>query len=188
MRYGASGAPLTSETSMQIALLPTTIAEKPALANLMQLYYYDLSEFTGADVDERGCFDDSHIESYWRDSDCHAFLIRADGRLAGFALIDRQSHLHDPFDGYTIAHFFVLRRYRRAGVGRTAATQLFDRFPGLWEVASPAPNVLGQVFWRAVIDRYTHGCYGEIWLQIGGWRGPVHSFVAPADRAVVGNP
>jgi predicted acetyltransferase len=169
---------------MQIVLTPAAIADKPALANLMQLYRYDLSEFTSADVDELGCFDDTQIDTYWMDDDCHPFLIRVDGRLAGFALVDRQSRLHHSFDGYTIADFFVMRRYRRAGVGRAAATQLFDRFPGLWEVASPALNVLGQVFWRGVIDRYTNGRYGEIWLQTDGWRGPVHSFVAPADRPV----
>jgi predicted acetyltransferase len=165
---------------MQTTLLPVTAREKPALANLIQLYYYDLSEFDGADVDEQGCFDHAQLDTDWNAAGNHPFLIRADGRLAGFALVSQQSRLHGAFDGHTVTDFFILRRYRRQGIGRTAATYLFDHFPGRWEVSSSAPNVPGHVFWRGVVDRYTGGHYDEIWLQTASWRGPVQSFVAHA--------
>jgi predicted acetyltransferase len=165
---------------MQIALIPAFAPDKPLFATLMQLYLYDLSEFSGADLDEQGCFSDPWLDSDWSKADCHPFLIHVEGRLAGFALVNRYSRLHNPFDGHAVAEFFVMRRYRRRGVGRTAAMQLFDRFPGRWEVASFALNVPGHVFWRGVIDRYTGGRYSETWFQMDGWRGPVQSFVAPA--------
>lgn len=165
---------------MHTALLPAGIAEKPTLSNLVQLYLYDFSPLDGSDVDSAGRFSYPYFDAYWSAPDYHPFLIRADGRLAGFALVNRYSRLHDPFDGRAIAEFFVMRKYRRAGVGRAAAAQLFDRFPGRWEVASSATNVPAQSFWRAAIDFYTDGRYHEIWLQNEQWRGPVQSFVAMA--------
>ena len=182
MGFTLDPATVTSETTMQITLLPAAASEKPALANLMQLYQYDLSEFNGADVDDQGCFDSAHLEAFWTATDCQPLLIRVGERLAGFALVHRQSRLHNPFDGHAVAEFFIMRHYRRQGVGRTAVTQLFDRFPGLWEVSASAYNVPGHVFWRSVVDHYTSGHYDETWLQTATWRGPVESFATPPGR------
>jgi predicted acetyltransferase len=148
----------------------------------MQLYYYDLSEVSGADVDEHGRFDTVCLDTYWTHTDYHPFLIQVDRRLCGFALVNRQSRLHNPFHGHSITDFFVARRYRRQGVGRTAAMLLFERFPGAWEVSSGADNVPGHVFWRGVVDQYTRGHYAETWIQTANWRGPVESFVVPPSR------
>jgi predicted acetyltransferase len=172
----------TSEITMQITLLPAAASEQPALANLMQLYHYDLSEVSGADVDKNGRFDSPRLDAYWAEADCHPFLIHVEQQLAGFALVHRQSRLYNPFDGHSIADFFVMRRYRRQGVGRTAAMLLFERFPGTWEVSSSADNVPGHVFWRSVVDHYTDGHYAETWLQSPLWRGPIESFVVPPSR------
>ena len=179
MCFTQDPATATSETTMQITLLPAAASDKPALANLMQLYYYDLSEVNGADVDEHGRFDSTCLDVYWTQADYHPFLIQVDQRLCGFALVNRQSRLHHPFHGHSIADFLILRRYRRQGVGRTAAMLLFDRFPGAWEVSSGADNVPGHVFWRGVVDHYTGGHYAETWIQTANWRGPVESFVVP---------
>src|SRR5262245_24382591 len=179
MGFTLDPATMTSETTMQITLLPAAASEKTALANLMQLYLYDLSEVNGADPDQNGRFDAAHLDAYWIEADCHPFLIRVDAQLAGFALVHRQSRLHTSFDGHSIADFLVMRRYRRQGVGRTVAMLLFDRFPGAWEVSSSADNVPGHVFWRGVVDHYTGGHYAESWLQTPLWRGPVESFVVP---------
>jgi predicted acetyltransferase len=182
MGFTLDPATMTNETTMQITLLPAAASEKSALANLVQLYHYDLSEVNGADVDEYGRFDSPRLDAYWTEADCHPFLIRVDQQLAGFALVHRQSRLHSPFDGHSIADFFIMRRYRRQGVGRTAAILLFDRFPGPWEVSSSADNVPGHVFLRGVVDHYTGGHYSETWLQTPLWRGPIESFVVPPSR------
>jgi predicted acetyltransferase len=146
----------------------------------MQLYLYDFSAVDDADVDDAGCFRYPYLDSYWNMPERYPFLIRAAGRLVGFTLVNRYSRLHDPFDGHAVAEFFILRKYRRRGVGRSAAMQLFARFPGKWEVASSATNVPAQAFWRSTIDVYTDGRYHEIWLQDARWRGPVQSFTTPS--------
>ena len=77
--------------------------------------------------------------------------------------------------------FFVLRKYRGRGVGASVATQLFDRFPGKWEVRELAQNVAALAFWRAVIARYTDGRFVEVaWDE--RQRGP-GQFFDSTDRA-----
>jgi len=169
---------------MQIVLLPAAASDQPALANLIQFFQYDLSEVESIDVDEQGRFSNMQIDSYWTEAGCFPFLIQADSRLAGFALVKRRSLLRSTFEGHAVVAFFVMRRFRRQGVGRAAATTLFDRFPGPWEIASCAPNVPAHVFWRSVIDRYTAGRYAETWLHKPAWHGPVHSFVTPTSHMI----
>ncbi|HWQ12441.1 MAG TPA: GNAT family N-acetyltransferase [Roseiflexaceae bacterium] len=164
---------------MQIELLPAAAGDRTTLANLLQLYLYDLLDFGGQLPDERGAFSYPDLDRYWSDPDCHPFLIRADGVLAGFALVHRASRIHNPFDGHAIADFFVLRGCRRQGVGGAAAMQLFDRFPGRWEICTAAANVPATAFWRSVSQRYTCGTYEEVFVTRDGWRGVIESFVAP---------
>lgn len=166
---------------MQITLL-SAIDHKPTLANLMQLYLYDRSEIARDDVDDQGRFSYPCFDCYWIEADRHPFLITVDERPAGFALVSRNSRLRMPFEGHVVGEFFVMRKYRYVGVGRAAAIQLFDRFPGPWEVASPAINVPAQAFWRSVIQQYTGGHYTESWLQNATWRGPVQLFTAGMKR------
>lgn len=53
-------------------------------------------------------------------------LIRRDGRTVGFALVSRGSPASDDPDDLDLQEFFVLRRYRRMGVGREAARLQFE--------------------------------------------------------------
>lgn len=127
-----------------IELEPVDYADKVVLRRLIELYIYDYSEYMGWDVDAHGVFGYRYLDHYWTESDRHPFFIRVDGRLAGFALV-RSGTPHG------MAEFFVMRRYRRTGVGRQAAQILFERFPGAWEVSQLVTNVTGTTFWRSVI-------------------------------------
>ncbi len=42
--------------------------------------------------------------------------------------------------------FFVMRKYRRKGVGEIVAREVFDRLPGTWEVGQIAPNEVARKF------------------------------------------
>jgi predicted acetyltransferase len=44
-----------------------------------------------------------------------------------------------------------MRKYRGQGVGRRAAMELFQRFPGLWQVRQQQTNPHATGFWRSVI-------------------------------------
>jgi len=98
-----------------ISLDPADAAEQPVLENLFQLYAYDWSELGWLDVGQSGRFADPSLAVYWQDDDRHPFLIRVDGRLAGFALIAARSRLTGAADVFDMAEFFVMRKYRRRG-------------------------------------------------------------------------
>lgn len=67
-----------------------------------------------------------------------------DGRPAGFALV----RLTDPTE---LAEFFVLRKYRRGGIGTAAAREVIARHPGRWAVGQIAANAPATAFWRRAI-------------------------------------
>ena len=77
-------------------------------------------------------------------------LIRADGRIAGFVLVNQWSALDRPLD-HSVAEFFVLRKYRRARVGTRAAHLAFRQLPGRWEVPVASYNHGALAFWRHVV-------------------------------------
>ena len=139
--------------------------------NLMQLYFHDMSEFSPRDIDNQGRYSYQYFDSYWTDDGLYPFLIKVDGASSGFALV------RETEDGtMDMAEFFVLRKYRRHGVGAIAARALFDTFPGWWEVRQEPTNFGAQKFWRGVIYEYTNGDFEDLTLDNDHWQGPVQRF------------
>jgi predicted acetyltransferase len=165
---------------MEVRLVQAEQAEEATLRNLMQLYAHDWSEILPLDVGETGRFDVHGLDAGWEGTTRVPFFFRADGRLAGFALIDRRSRLRDDAEVWDMAEFFVLRRYRRAGVGTTAAHALFAGHPGRWEVRQRAANTTAVAFWRKAIGAYTSGSFTEELQDDDRWRGPVQRFTSGA--------
>jgi len=140
---------------MDVQVTPAAIDEKSIVRNLLEFYIYDFSEYEGWDLNEHGIFGYRYLDHYWTEPGRHPFLVRVDGKLAGFALvsiIDDRTHMSE---------FFIMRKYRRQGVGEAAAHNVFARFPGPWHVQQIERNVAAQQFWRVVIDRATGGSYTE---------------------------
>lgn len=144
---------------------------RDAIANLMQLYYYDICEFEDGPLNDIGLFDlDDYFDLYWIEPARYPFLIFADDQLVGFALVREVVK-----ETYSVAEFFIRRGRRGSGIGATAATELFDRFRGTWKVAELETNVPAQRFWRRVIGEYTAGRFSEEWSEAGP-RGPMQTF------------
>ncbi len=120
---------------MEIELVPAREPDRAVLRRILALYSYDISELNGADVDQHGEFGYRYLDHYWTENDRAAFLLRVDGHWAGFALVRRTAQ-------FDMAEFFVMRKYRRRGIGRKAAIDLFQRFPGPWQVRQQQTNPL----------------------------------------------
>jgi predicted acetyltransferase len=166
-----------------------TPGQRVALENLFQLYVHDFSEqwvgTSRGELGEDGRFPPyPHLDSYWREEGRVPLLIRADGRLAGFALLNRFARLR-PDPDHAVAEFFVVRKHRRTGVGRAAAHAIFDRYPGLWEAAVARKNVAALAFWRRAISAHPRvSDLEETDMTTSEWNGPVMRFrVARAQRA-----
>ncbi len=101
-------------------------------------------------------------------------MVQVDGKYAGFVLVRRISPPEETPPTHSIAEFFIMRKYRRQGIGRQVAWQVFDLFPGHWVVEVMRENLIAQRFWRKSIAEYTHGNYRDVVRP--GWDGPILVF------------
>lgn len=143
---------------MNITLNIATDADKVIVQNLGRFYVYDMSRYCGFspgwETPPNGLFEDRDRSSYWEESN-HAFLIRVDNELAGFVLVNKIGSTPDV--DWHMGEFFVVSKFQGKGVGRYAARQIFDQFPGIWEVDQMPENTAAIAFWEKVVDEYTDG-------------------------------
>jgi len=142
---------------MNIEVIPAEKSEKSVLRQLIELYNYDFSEYTNEDVDEHGFYGYSHLDHYWTEEARYPFFIKVDGNFAGFILVSKSCKYTLNKEAYSIAQFFVMRKYRGKNVGNFAATYIFDLFKGEWEVRVLNVNKPALLFWHKVINEYTGG-------------------------------
>jgi predicted acetyltransferase len=165
-----------------VALAEVALAERSTIANLMQLYLHDFSEFAEIGTDHGEVASDGRFGydylSYWSEAGRIPLVIQADGGLAGFALVNRWSALDRPLD-HSVAEFFILRKYRRAKVGLRAARILFERLPGRWEVPVAWYNEPALSFWRRAIPTAVDGAIEEHAGDGKRWIGTVLCFDTP---------
>lgn len=163
----------------EVILEPIGPERRETVANLFQLYVHDFTDFWAerqVELGEDGRFPPyPFLDAYWEAPDREAFLIRADGNLAGFVLFNRHSHSGRPCD-WNVAEFFVARHYRREGVGRRAALAAIGGKPGLWEIAVARRNTPAQPFWRAVADAAASGPVEESDQADAHWNGLILRF------------
>lgn len=159
---------------MNVDLRTPSRSERGLIRQMMELYLHDFSEFDGSDLDEHGQFGYGDLDYFWFEPTHAAFLVTVDNRLAGFVLVDNEVALDN--SERSITEFFIMRKYRRQGVGQQVATAVFNQFPAKWEVRVIAENVPAQKFWRQVIAAYTDDQFKEIVLNNDDWQGPVFCF------------
>ena len=161
---------------MTIELRRALPANRSVLRQLYELYCHDFSPMTLVDVGADGYWTGDEFLDPWPD-DLHIYLITVDKRLAGFAWIAFGSYAEPQGPShYLMDEFFILRKYRRRGVGEWAAVWLFNHYDGIWEVGEIPENVEAQQFWRIIISRHTGGQFKEVDAHNERWQGPVQIF------------
>lgn len=157
-------------------VIEASILDKTVIRNMMELYNYDMSEFQDCDLDAHGLYGYNYLDNYWTEKERHPFIIKVDGNLSGFILVKKYGvDATEPID-YSIAEFFILKKYRRRGVGRIAVFNIFNKFHGIWEVKELPENRKAHVFWRKVIGEYTSNNYKEFNNIEEVWNGPIQRF------------
>lgn len=134
---------------MNIQLKTVKAEQQAILNNLMEKYLYEFSQYDLIPFDENGLFNDPHLCDYFTDKDRFPFFIYADGKLAGFVLINQHAECPAPLD-WAVAEFFVAYQYRRKGVGTTAMKMLFERFKGVWHIKYHSKNTASEAFWQKI--------------------------------------
>jgi len=136
------------------------------IRNLWPLYQHDVSAFDQAMArpNRHGLFgvDDAittlaelgeNMGAWWREPGAlFPYLIRVDGKPAGFNLIAARSRLPNGPDADFVVHeFFVLHAYRGTGVAEQAARLGFERHRGSWEIVTYPGHARAIAFWTRVV-------------------------------------
>jgi predicted acetyltransferase len=164
----------------KVEVLPAAPEQQPILANLLQLYAHDFSHFIELELDETGRFGYKDLPLYWTEPDRYPFLITAGGKLAGFALVRKGSRLSGDPGVWDMAEFFVVRRFRKRGIGARVAGELWRRFPDAWEVRVMEANVPAGYFWAKAIERFVGHAVDSSLIENDGLTWRVFRFSAPA--------
>jgi predicted acetyltransferase len=171
-------------TSLTVSIEPAGESGQALIAGMTQFYIYHFSGLTPPqtpdyDLEPDGLYSPfPGLSSYWTEPDRHALVIRADGRAAGFALINPASHQGAAID-YNMGEFFVMAGFRRTGVASRAFQQIVDMLPGRWELAIMHSNESAKAFWPRAI-RSIPGAHAISCNEVGSadWNGPIWSFTA----------
>ena len=172
------GKSVLDEKSVEVTAAVS--ADAPLIQNLIQLYTHDFSEFWAGtprgDLDCEGRFPAYPLEGYWSCANFSAGLIWCHHKLAGFALINDETHSGLPADR-NMGEFFIVRKYRGSGVARVAAEILFSRHAGVWEVAVARKNTRALRFWSKIIRSSSKASeIEEMDVQNAHWNGPILRF------------
>ena len=140
-----------------VRIREATRSDFGTLTRLNQLYRYDLSEFSGHDTGPDAAFDDAGLAQYVDSPQyCGHFFYVGDA-LAGFGLVNLNSHSIRGEVVRNLDDFFVLRKWRRQGVGAAAARLLLSAYPGRWQVNKRTYNPPAMAFWACVAEEVSSG-------------------------------
>jgi predicted acetyltransferase len=130
-----------------ITIRPATDDQKPLVANLIQLYPHDMTEFMPFPVGPDGRFEYDFLERFWR----FPYLVLQGDEIVGFALVVDACPLTGRDPCWFMAEFFVVRAWRGRGAGRGALDAILANHHGDWHIAVPHANRAAGVFWTRVL-------------------------------------
>jgi predicted acetyltransferase len=158
------------EATPRLDVIPAAPEQEPILANLLELYAHDFSEFHNLELGPDGRFGYKHLSLYWREPGRFPFLVKVNGQLAGLVLVIRGE------EGWDMAEFFVVRGYRRRGIGSGVAHEVWRRFPGRWQVRVMESNRAAHRFWTQAISEFVGEAIRPLGVEDSGEHWHVFTF------------
>jgi predicted acetyltransferase len=160
----------------EIEVIPAAAGQESTVANLLELYAHDFSEFHHLEIEATGRFGYPSLPLYWSEAGRYPFLVKTGGNLAGLVLVKRGSEVSGNLTVWDMAEFFVLRGYRRRGIGTQVAHQVWNQFPGSWEVRVMQSNVSAHHFWERAISKFTGERIHPVFAEKDGKRWKLYAF------------
>ena len=134
---------------MPLEICPHSDDHKAVIWNVYQFYCYDTSIEDEYDLEESGLYSlsDEYFSQYWTHPRWSAHLLRWDGVVAGFALIEASEALDNAQE---LADVFVLKRYRRRGIARAVALHFLSHRVVPWTIVVFDEAMDAQAFWKSM--------------------------------------
>ena len=146
---------------MTVDVFIAPIEKKHIIRHLLELYDHDMSEWEQTDVNEAGLYGYKYLDYYWTEEGRYPYLVTADGNYCGFALV--KTAFERP--GYTIAEFFIMRKYRKRGLARNLLEYVHKCHPGEWIHSAHLNNFVSQAMCRKVFPTLAIGGVKETILK-----------------------
>lgn len=153
------------------------------LRNLFEHYCHDMSQWFDFDTRADGSY--SHDTAAIWANEYGAYKAKVGSSIAGFALIGSAVDWLGDASARDVREFFVLRRFRRRGVGQRMAALLWNEHPGKWLVRVLEANAPAVLFWRAAISDYSLGSFREEKRVVGGMPWRFFRFVSKSAKSAI---
>jgi predicted acetyltransferase len=140
---------------MEIAIIKVTIVQKSVLENLMALFLHDLSEYADdIKIDSTGLHRFDVLDLFFEKEGLTPFFIQTEGEIIGFILIQSGPYSNPEHADYVLNSFFILRKYRRRGIGIAVASKFFELYPGRYCCGQLKSNIPAVQFWKKVYAKH----------------------------------
>jgi predicted acetyltransferase len=171
-------------TASYLEVIPASARDQLVMANLIELYIHEFTDFLPIQIGEDGRFGYPNLPLYWSEPTRHPFLVRLDGNLAGLVLVKQGSEITSDPHVWDMAEFFVLRAFRRSGIGTQIALKVWRDFPGRWEVRVMQKNVAACKFWRHSVSVFASETPSSSHFQKNGEPWEIFSFESPGRKSL----
>lgn len=132
--------------------------EAYVLHNIMQFYIYEFSKYIPIiRLEQNGAYKPFNLEKYWDNDNFHAYFIKVEDELIGFALVESATGTSPN----TIQEFFIMDKHSGNGYGKEIAKELFTMFPGDWKITQIENNEPAHAFWQGLIKEISNGKFTE---------------------------
>ena len=166
---------------MDVEVRQPAEAEQSQIVGLLNDYLAELSQHREIGVGATSAAEYPYLRDYWSDSNRFPFTLWANRELVGFAFIRRTEKDQEVM--FQVAEFFVKPTYRRCGIGRAAITNVWQRFPGRWELQVMNRNDSAVQFWERCISQQAKSWKVEEIVASDGRRKFFHFEVAGSGAA-----
>ena len=139
----------------KIQITPASIEQQSVIAQLYELYTYEMTDLADFDINDNGYYGYSDLPLYWTTPNRYPYLIWVNNKLAGFVLIQQGSPIdNDNPDIWDISEFFIMRKFRKKGIGQFVAQSIWDSHPDSWQVRVWENNTTAHQFWNNAIGKF----------------------------------
>ena len=167
-------------TATEMEVVRVGVAEDQTLRRLLEFYFHDMAEWFQFDQHPHGGYVES-TEEYWRE-DRDVYFLNLRGLPIGFGIVGAADGWKSEAGARDMTEFFVVRRHRRAGVGKAFASHLWGLYPGSWLVRVYQANQPALPFWRRAVAEYSAGRYEEQIVSRQGKNWSYFVFESPGGR------
>lgn len=155
---------LVKEFEPKISIIKATMDDYPCIQNMARFYVYDLSRECGSissdwAIPEDGLYESFDFKNYFEETSKKAYLVKVYDEIAGFVLLNQATE--DSTNTWNMGEFFIIAKFQGGGIATRVAKEIWNMYPGMWEVSIIPNNKSALKFWERVISEFTYGAFNK---------------------------